>query len=158
MSDPTIQTFCCHHTGSKEDLAVRIMNEFNTESYNTVCLVSSSIGILGSIYQVRNTDVFPLYYSENFTVYSCFQIFPCGSSNHPERLRNVTPNRGRHIIIWLAVADLLASLGKVLFFIPLSYIIHINILVCSNNVYVCIYMTKIDRNVIINSHVLNSDA
>lgn len=53
MSDPTIQTFCCHHSGNKEDLAIKIMDEFNTESYNTVCLVSSTIGILGSLYQVR---------------------------------------------------------------------------------------------------------
>lgn len=53
MSDPTIQTFCCHHTENKEDLAIKIMSEFNTESYNSVCLVSSTIGILGSIYQVR---------------------------------------------------------------------------------------------------------
>ncbi|XP_068629810.1 G-protein coupled receptor 143-like isoform X2 [Battus philenor] len=88
MSDPTIQTFCCHHTGSKEDLAVKIMDEFNTESYNIVCLVSSTIGILGSIYQ----------------------IFPCKISN-PDRFQNMPVTRGRHIIIWLAVADLLASLG-----------------------------------------------
>lgn len=53
MSDPTIQTFCCHHTGNKEDLAVRIMGEFNTDSYNTVCLVSSAVGILGAVYQVN---------------------------------------------------------------------------------------------------------
>lgn len=52
MSDPTIQTFCCHHTGNNEDIAVRIMNEFNTDSYNAVCLASSVVGMLGAIYQV----------------------------------------------------------------------------------------------------------
>lgn len=52
MSDPTIQTFCCHHSGKREDLAIRIMDEFNTDSYNSVCLVSSTVGILGAIYQV----------------------------------------------------------------------------------------------------------
>ena len=52
MSDPTIQTFCCHHTGNKEDFAVKIMDEFNTDSYNIVCLISSTVGILGSVYQV----------------------------------------------------------------------------------------------------------
>ncbi|XP_041977013.1 G-protein coupled receptor 143-like [Aricia agestis] len=88
MSDPTIQTFCCHHSGNKEDLAVKIMSEFNTESYNTVCLVSSSIGILGSLYQILpRRDYTSL------------------------RLQNFSSSRGRHIIIWLAVADLLASLG-----------------------------------------------
>ncbi|KPJ06129.1 G-protein coupled receptor 143 [Papilio machaon] len=89
MSDPTIQTFCCHHTGSKEDLAIRIMDEFNTESYNIVCLVSSTIGILGSIYQ----------------------IFPCKLSSHSDGFGNMTTSRARNIIIWLAVADLMASLG-----------------------------------------------
>lgn len=69
MSDPTIQTFCCHHTGSKEDLAIRIMDEFNTESYNIVCLVSSTIGILGSIYQVIlivTLYVYFLWHKSNF--------------------------------------------------------------------------------------------
>ncbi|XP_072943550.1 G-protein coupled receptor 143-like [Epargyreus clarus] len=89
MSDPTIQTFCCHHTGNKEDMAVRIMDEFNTESYNTVCLVSSTIGILGSIYQ----------------------IFPCLVPTDSQRLYSYSSSRGRRIIIWLAVADLLASFG-----------------------------------------------
>ncbi|CAH2086385.1 unnamed protein product [Euphydryas editha] len=89
MSDPTIQTFCCHHTGNKEDLAIRIMDEFNTESYNIVCLVSSSIGILGSIYQ----------------------IFPRCTSINFQRIQRLSPTRGRNIIIWLAIADLFASLG-----------------------------------------------
>lgn len=86
MADPTIQTFCCHHTGSKEDMAVRIMDEFNTDSYNIVCLVSSSIGILGAIYQ----------------------IFPDILSITRPR-KNLS--QGRRIIIWLAIADLLASSG-----------------------------------------------
>ncbi|XP_045445928.1 G-protein coupled receptor 143-like [Melitaea cinxia] len=89
MSDPTIQTFCCHHTGNKEDLAIKIMDEFNTQSYNIVCLVSSSIGILGSIYQ----------------------IFPRRKPLNLQRMQSLSSKRGRHIIIWLAVADLFASLG-----------------------------------------------
>ncbi|XP_034840628.1 G-protein coupled receptor 143-like [Maniola hyperantus] len=89
MSDPTIQTFCCHHTGNNEDLAIKIMDEFNTESYNTVCLVSSTIGILGSLYQ----------------------IFPRSISKNTYRLQSLSSTRGRHIIVWLAVADLMASLG-----------------------------------------------
>lgn len=54
MADPTIQTFCCHHSNST-DMAIMIMQEFNTDVYNTVCMLSSSIGILGAVYQVRET-------------------------------------------------------------------------------------------------------
>lgn len=53
MSDPTIQTFCCHH-GNGTDVALTIMQEFDTDAYNIVCLFSSALGILGAIYQVRN--------------------------------------------------------------------------------------------------------
>ncbi|XP_060810849.1 G-protein coupled receptor 143 [Amyelois transitella] len=89
MSDPTIQTFCCHHTGNTEDIAVKIMNEFNTDSYNIVCLVSSIIGIFGSLYQIypRNKQ-------------KEFQSGPTSASTH-----------GQWIIFWLAVADLFASSG-----------------------------------------------
>lgn len=51
MADPTIQTFCCHHS-NRTDMAIVVMQEFNTDVYNTVCLLSSSIGILGAVYQV----------------------------------------------------------------------------------------------------------
>lgn len=51
MADPTIQTFCCHHANGT-DMAVTIMEEFNTDAYNGVCLFSSALGILGAIYQV----------------------------------------------------------------------------------------------------------
>ncbi|XP_053625546.1 G-protein coupled receptor 143-like [Plodia interpunctella] len=88
MSDPTIQTFCCHHTGNAEDVAMRIMNEFNTDSYNTVCLVSSIIGIFGSFYQ----------------------IYP-RQAKEPLRWNTSASIRGRCIIFWLAVADLFASFG-----------------------------------------------
>ncbi|CAH0406451.1 unnamed protein product [Chilo suppressalis] len=92
MSDPTIQTFCCHHSGRKEDMAVRIMGEFNTDSYNIVCLVSSTIGILGSLYQ----------------------ILPYIIAEGSQSWQIAASTRGRRIIIWLAVADLLASLGVLL--------------------------------------------
>ncbi|XP_049867680.1 G-protein coupled receptor 143-like [Pectinophora gossypiella] len=88
MSDPTIQTFCCHHSGNQEDMAVKIMSEFNTDSYNTVCLVSSTVGILGALYQV-----YP-YVTKRVT-----------------DGRTLSSIRGRRIIMWLAVADLLASFG-----------------------------------------------
>lgn len=51
MADPTIQTFCCHAPSSNAT-GISLMLEFNTDSYNTVGLVSSSVGILGAIYQV----------------------------------------------------------------------------------------------------------
>lgn len=51
MADPTIQTFCCHHS-NRTDMAIIIMQEFNTDVYNIVCMLSSSIGILGAVYQV----------------------------------------------------------------------------------------------------------
>lgn len=51
MADPTIQTFCCH-SANGTDMAVTVMEEFNTDAYNGVCLFSSSLGILGALYQV----------------------------------------------------------------------------------------------------------
>ncbi|KAJ2952704.1 hypothetical protein O0L34_g7046 [Tuta absoluta] len=64
------------------------MSEFNTDSYNTVCLVSSLIGILGSLYQV-------------------FPKLTKGVSGG----QSLSSIRGRRIIVWLAVADLFASFG-----------------------------------------------
>ncbi|XP_014203551.1 G-protein coupled receptor 143-like [Copidosoma floridanum] len=88
MADPTIQTFCCHHN-NRTDMAIVIMNEFNSDAYNTVCMVSSFIGILGAIYQ----------------------ILPRQESNIPHRWQGFSAARGREIIMWLALADLFASLG-----------------------------------------------
>ncbi|KAL0098354.1 hypothetical protein PUN28_020319 [Cardiocondyla obscurior] len=42
MADPTLQTFCCHYT-NRTDRAIAIMQEFNTDAYNTVCMLSSTI-------------------------------------------------------------------------------------------------------------------
>ncbi|KRT78861.1 hypothetical protein AMK59_7044, partial [Oryctes borbonicus] len=88
MSDPTIQTFCCYH-GNGSDVATTIVREFNLDGYNTVCLISSALGILGAIYQILPRQQY---------VY-----------NH--RWISLTASRGRKIIIWLAIADLLASVG-----------------------------------------------
>ncbi|GLV34126.1 hypothetical protein CBL_00055 [Carabus blaptoides fortunei] len=88
MADPTIQTFCCHHANDT-DMAVRIMNEFNTDAYNVVCLTSSALGMIGAIYQ----------------------ILPREQSSVTHRWLSFSATRGRKIIIWLAVADLLGSLG-----------------------------------------------
>ncbi|CAG9760843.1 unnamed protein product [Ceutorhynchus assimilis] len=88
MSDPTIQTFCCHH-GNGTDVAVTVMREFDTDSYNMVCLFSSGLGILGAIYQVLPREQF--------------------TNSH--RWSSFSAERGRRIIVWLAVADLLAAVG-----------------------------------------------
>ncbi|CAH1979512.1 unnamed protein product [Acanthoscelides obtectus] len=88
MADPTIQTFCCHPANGT-DVALTIMDEFNTDTYNCVCIFSSAMGILGAIYQILPREEF----SNNHRWFSCSAL------------------RGRRIIIWLAVADLLASLG-----------------------------------------------
>lgn len=89
MSDPTIQTFCCHRSGKNEQMAVKIMSEFNSDSYNAVCLASSIVGIIGAIYQ----------------------ILPREDKNENHRWHSFSSRRGRRIIVWLAVADFLASLG-----------------------------------------------
>ena len=87
MADPTIQTFCCHRPMSSNPS--EILSVFNTNSYNTVCLVSSSIGMLGAIYQ----------------------ILPREKLTIAHRWYTVSSSRGRHIVVWLAVADLFAALG-----------------------------------------------
>jgi len=69
--------------------AVLALMEFNSKSYNYVCLASSFIGILGAAYQLLPRSETPLAH----------------------RWYSMTSSRGRHIIQWLALADLLASLG-----------------------------------------------
>ncbi|KAL1495066.1 hypothetical protein ABEB36_010543 [Hypothenemus hampei] len=88
MSDPTIQTFCCHH-GNGTDVALAVMEEFDSFSYNIVCLFSSTLGILGALYQVLPRKQF--------------------ANSH--RWLSFSAERGRRIIIWLAIADLLAAVG-----------------------------------------------
>ncbi|XP_034938021.1 G-protein coupled receptor 143-like [Chelonus insularis] len=88
MADPTIQTFCCRHTNNT-DMGVIIMQEFNTDVYNTVCMFSSAMGIFGAVYQ----------------------ILPREEASHQHRWQSFSSSRGRQIIIWLAISDLFASLG-----------------------------------------------
>ncbi|XP_012277816.1 G-protein coupled receptor 143 isoform X2 [Orussus abietinus] len=89
MADPTIQTFCCHHNRNNTDMAVVIMQEFNTDVYNSVCMLSSTMGILGAVYQV----------------------LPREESKSLHRWQGFSSSRGREIIVWLAIADFFASLG-----------------------------------------------
>lgn len=88
MADPTIQTLCCHLPNVTEK-SIAVLFEFNSNSYNTVCLFSSLIGMCGAIYQ----------------------IIPRRDTNLAHRWFSFSATRGRQIVVWLAVADLLASLG-----------------------------------------------
>ncbi|XP_019866608.1 G-protein coupled receptor 143 isoform X2 [Aethina tumida] len=88
MADPTIQTFCCHNANGT-DMAVTMMEEFDTDLYNSICMVSAVLGMLGAVYQILPREEF--------------------STQH--RWFSFSATRGRRIIIWLAVADLLAALG-----------------------------------------------
>lgn len=51
MADPTIQTFCCHRP-NRSDSSVNVLMEFHSHLYNSVCVVSSLLGIGGAMYQV----------------------------------------------------------------------------------------------------------
>lgn len=88
MADPTIQTFCCHWP-NVTDTSVKLMLEFNSGSYNAVCLISSLVGICGALYQ----------------------SFPRADFTLPHRWYALSASRGRQIVIWMAVADLFAALG-----------------------------------------------
>jgi ocular albinism type 1 protein len=51
MADPTIQTFCCHRP-NRSDSTVNLLMELDSDLYNSVCVVSSLLGIAGAVYQV----------------------------------------------------------------------------------------------------------
>ncbi|XP_069689266.1 G-protein coupled receptor 143-like [Periplaneta americana] len=87
MADPTIQTFCCHRPNTT-DSPVNFLMEFHSDLYNTVCVASSLLGIAGAIYQ----------------------ILPRRISSTSNRSFGFSV-RGRQIIVWLAVADLMAAMG-----------------------------------------------
>lgn len=142
MSDPTIQTFCCHRTGNNEEMSVKVMNEFNSNYYNVVCLASSLVGIIGATYQVSIEytiiTYLILYIKLKLFFFKCskkmatiyirintrmirdllfafnralFQILPYLVETKEEYRMHSSSRRGRQIVIWLAVADLLASIG-----------------------------------------------
>lgn len=88
MSDPSIQTLCCH-SPVRGNPSISVMTEFNSVPFNVVCLLSSLAGIGGAIYQ----------------------MLPREETSLSQRWFSLTSLRGRQIIVWLAFADLLASLG-----------------------------------------------
>jgi len=91
MADPSIQTFCCRRALDYHP-SYKLMNEFNTDRFNMVCLLSSIIGITGAAYQ----------------------ILPKIEPKVPNRFYCNIMQRGKYIIMWLAIADVCASLGILL--------------------------------------------
>lgn len=86
--------------------------QYRYESYNAICIFSSVIGVLGAIYQVFKIAMSCLYWSFDLakrhkSVH--FQILPRQYEGTGRVLDSYM--RGRQIIVWLATADLLASLG-----------------------------------------------
>lgn len=81
----TFEVFSCHHR-NHSDFAFRLMNEFNRDSYLIISMASSTVGILGSFYQIfvrREEEI----------------------DGSPRR------SMGRKIIVALAYSDLFASIG-----------------------------------------------
>ncbi|KAK9890754.1 hypothetical protein WA026_012102 [Henosepilachna vigintioctopunctata] len=91
MADPTMQTFCCH-PGNGTDVGITIMRTLNTKAYNIVCIISSTLGLLGGLYQILPR----MQYAKN------------------HRWLSFSAARGRKLIVWLALADLFASTGVLL--------------------------------------------
>lgn len=107
MADPTVQSFCCRRPLPPYHMlmaAESLINEFSSRPYLITSLCSSTIGMVGALYQIlvrfvlnRDGD-FRLYYLQTMRY---FRV--------PKRL--LAQNVGKKIIVWLAVADLFASGG-----------------------------------------------
>lgn len=57
MADPTFQMLCCRNANFSKNFSNTI-DEFDTDIYNKCCIISSLIGILGSMYQVSSEFLF----------------------------------------------------------------------------------------------------
>lgn len=106
MADPTVQSFCCRPPSTVQNhllLATdTLIHEFSSKPYLITTLCSSTIGMVGALYQIliryvmnRDGD-FRLYYLQTMRY---FRV--------PNRL--IAQSVGKKIIVWLAVADLFAS-------------------------------------------------
>lgn len=85
MASPTIESLCC--ITSMNAFTKDYLSDFHTIPYNAVSVITAILGIAGSIYQV----------------------LPRSSPIYTQRRSLRT--RGRAIIKWLAMADLMASIG-----------------------------------------------
>lgn len=88
MADPLMQAICCQRPDNYSEF-YGLFLQIDSVPYNVVCLLSSAIGIFGAIYQ----------------------ILPRIGYGFTHHWSVVTARRGREIIVWLAFADLLASVG-----------------------------------------------
>ncbi|XP_022242771.1 G-protein coupled receptor 143-like isoform X1 [Limulus polyphemus] len=86
MASPSLDTFCCAVSEDHPSLQRRL--HFSSSPYNIVCAISSLLGIFGASYQ----------------------IFPSSDDSH-SRHAPLSGHRQKHIITYLAVADLFASFG-----------------------------------------------
>lgn len=86
MASPTLETVCCRF--SEHHPSVESQLHFDIIPYNVVCLVSGVIGIFGAIYQV----------------------LPYVERGHQRRI-HFSSIRQRSFITWLAISDLMASVG-----------------------------------------------
>ncbi|XP_076028359.1 G-protein coupled receptor 143-like [Oratosquilla oratoria] len=87
MASPTIESMCC--MDSNGDFKNEYLIDFKTFSYNVVSVFASILGMFGGIYQILPREA------------------PVGSVSRGRFFKT----RGRLIIKWLALADLMASLG-----------------------------------------------
>ncbi|XP_071533686.1 G-protein coupled receptor 143-like [Panulirus ornatus] len=88
MASPTIESLCClsNNNAFSRDFLV----DFQSVPYNAVSIIASLFGIGGAVYQVLPRT---------------------GGTETANRGRRFFKTRGRLIIRWLALADLMASLG-----------------------------------------------
>lgn len=105
MADPTVQSFCCRRPQPQQHMLMGVeglIREFSSQPYLITTLCSSTIGMVGALYQIliryllnRDGD-FRLYYLQTMRY---FRV--------PNRL--LAQRVGKKIIVWLAVADFFAS-------------------------------------------------
>ncbi|XP_045584772.1 G-protein coupled receptor 143 [Procambarus clarkii] len=88
MASPTIESLCCLST--KNAFSKDFLADFQSLPYNLVSIIASILGITGAVYQVLPRTA------------------GTGTMNGS---RKFLKTRGRLIIRWLALADLMASLG-----------------------------------------------
>ncbi|KAK4303339.1 hypothetical protein Pmani_024625 [Petrolisthes manimaculis] len=95
MASPTIESLCC--LSSKNAFSKDFLSDFQSVPYNVVSILAAVLGISGALYQMV-----PWFHQSEGN-----NSIEGSRSRGGRSLRT----RGRAIIQWLALADLLASLG-----------------------------------------------
>ena len=110
MADPTVQSFCCRRPLRPDKSLLlaateNLLYECSTKPYLLISLVSATIGIAGALYQIfvryafnRDNGEFRLYYLRTMRYFAV-----------PNRI--LAQHVSKRLIVWLAVADLLACTG-----------------------------------------------